>query len=272
MKRIRVFVLACSAVAGALGCYANAETPADQYRTITDAVQTERQYDAHLVLTNGHFPNLGDAVSKAFGVASIQLDYHDTYDNLDPPQNPYYPDWPDANTNLGVYQAYAKANHDVQHYPWVIFYVKHEHTNNVTTCPQGATIEPGFSNYSPANVKQTDPTLRYTFIFVNDIQVWEQSVCPPFATDQQLESEMIHIVAHEYGHQRAGLTDYLWTQSPPGNSGYHQGTVLQGRQDVMARPPSYSELWGHLDPVFDALKQDAAGYTIDCVSNLLTNR
>ena len=50
---------------------------------------------------------------------------------------------------------------------------------------------------------------------------------------------MIHLFTHEYGHQRAGLTD----NTPKYASLYHTGPLPPDRQDVMVRGASYAELW-----------------------------
>jgi len=86
--------------------------------------------------------------------------------------------------------------------------------------------------------------------------------------DQHLENEMIHLFTHEYGHQRAGLTD----NTPKYASLYHTGPLPPDRQDVMVRGASYAELWGHTDPVFDGWGDERSGDHSTCRGNLVTNR
>jgi hypothetical protein len=77
---------------------------------------------------------------------------------------------------------------------------------------------------------------------------------------------VIHVVAHEYGHQRAGLTDNVGAYT----SLYHTGPVPSGRQDVMTY--DLSEARGHTDVVFDSRGNESAGDNTTCRGNLLTNR
>ncbi len=254
-------VIACSSGYGSL--------PPDQTHVVTDSLQTESQFDAHQVISG--FYNLNDAVAGAFlRTASINIDYFDTNDNLPPPYDspyPYYPDWPpDSAKYTFVYQNYATTYHDVQNYRWVLFLVNHVATNRTDTC---ASIQVGTSNPFPAgpNTVPSDPAQRWAFVFAKDVQQFEQVGCPPFATDGQLENEMIHYVTHEFGHQRAGLTD--WTRT---DSTFHTGPLPQGHEDVMKRPASYGELWGKTDPVFDGWGNEIVGDHTTCRGNLVTNQ
>jgi len=212
--------------------------------------------------------NLEDAVAGAFlRTADINLDFHDTNDNLPAPsQSPNYPDWPDDFTYQSVYQNYANTYHDAATYPWVVFYVNHYASNPTTgPCP---SIQVGTTNPASPNVAEPDATRRSSFIFVTDIWLVEKTLCSPAATDQQFENEMIHLVTHEYGHQRAGLTNNSGTNGTL----YHTGSVPTGRQDVMVVGASYAELWGYADPVFDATGVETAGAHSTCRGNLLSNR
>jgi hypothetical protein len=254
-------------VAAALACTDAGATPSDQLQVVTDEVQTLAQPAAHQVLSA--LFNLTDDVAGAFlNTADINLDVHDTNDNLPDPSEspfPYYPDWPpDSDKYLPVYQNYAATYHDTVDYKWVVFYVNHLSGNTIDTC---ASIEAGTSSFGQPNTVSKFPSNRWSFIFVTDIQHREQVGCN-FATDEQLENEMIHLVAHEYGHQRAGLTD----NNDQYRGLYHTGPVPRDREDVMARPPHYSELWNHSDPVFDSFGFEQAGDHFTCRGNLVSNR
>lgn len=267
LRRSKLPVVTLLVVPAALGCIRVGPTAEDQLEIVTDAVQTSFQSDAYSVLSSVNFSNLQDAVARVFrNTASIGLEYHDTNHNLPAPsESPNYPDWPPRTEFFSVYQNYAAEHHDTQTYPWVLFYVQHYAPNSTTEC---AGYVAGISNPHPPNGVPTDPTERWAFVFVTDIVHMEQTLCIPHATAQQLENQMIHHVTHEYGHQRAGLTHNDTT-----NAGfYHNGSVPDGRQDVMAFPHSYSELWGYTDPVFDAFGSESVGDNLTCRGNLLTNR
>jgi hypothetical protein len=233
---------------------------------VTDTLQTSAQSAAYQALLP--LSGMQDAVAGAFmRTAAINLNYHDTNDNLPPPDSPVYPDWPDRMQYLSVYQGYARANHDTLHYPWVIFYVNHYHNTSTTLC---ADYLLGLSNPLPvANLVPSSRTQRWSFIFVTDIQLKEQTLCTPTATPQALENMVAHVVTHEYGHQRAGLTD---NDGSTNTSNYHTGRVPQYREDVMASPEHYAEMFGYLNPVLDANTFDFAGFHNTCKANLLTNQ
>ncbi len=253
-------------VSTAVGCADVSGTPVDQVQIVTDSVQTSSDFYVHNLLSNGNFSNLSDGVAGAFfHYASIKVEYHDTNDNLPPPYNsPNYPAWPDWNTSPTFYDDYARQNHDTLTYPWVVFYIDHMVANRTDSC---AGFRPGVSS-ALLNQPLTRRASRYSFILASDVQLQGQ-LCA--VSTQQQENVMIHVVTHEYGHQRAGLTDYFWQQPQPNNSQYHQGQVASDREDVMAYPESDYEILVHTDPVFDALVNDFSGNNTTCKGNLLTN-
>jgi hypothetical protein len=264
-------VLTILAVSAALACFDASATPADKIQIVTDAVQTAEQFDARSVLNVGNLgPNMQDAVAGAFfRTASIKMEYRDVNQNLPAPSRSPYPngDWPEFDIYPSVYDDYAATYHDTLNYPWVVFYVNHLHTNRTDSCGG-----PFFAGYSPmlTNRVFTNRAWRYSFIFVTDIQQRVQTMCGRSA--QELENLLNHVVAHEYGHQRAGLTHYLWQLNPPGNAAYHQGRLPQNREDVMAYPESAAEALAHPDPVLDAFGTELPGDNTTCRGNLLTNQ
>lgn len=267
LSRWRLTAAVILSLPAAVGCQDLSGAPPDQLPVVTNAVQEGAQLEAHQDMAGMY--SLEDAVAGAFlRTASINLGYHDINDNLPTPlESPNYPDWPDDFTYGWVYQDFTNTYHDATNYPWVIFYVNHYHSNSTNQC---VPILAGSSNPSPSpNVAQSDPTQRNSFIFVTDIKLREQTLCTnPAATDQQLETELIHVVTHEFGHQRAGLTD----DNSTNQSLYHNGFVPSNREDVMASPGSYTELWGHSDPVFDATGVESSGDHSTCRGNLITNQ
>ncbi len=269
MKCLRLIaplpVAALVAFVAGPGCSEANGAPPDQTPTVvTNAVQEGAQLEAHQDMAGMY--NLEDALAGAFlRTAAIYLAYHDINDNLPTPlESPNYPDWPDDFTYEFVYQDFANTYHDVTNYPWVIFYVNHYHSNPTDQC---AAIQVGSSNPGNPNIVPTDATQRWSFLYVTDIKLQQQTTCFS-ATFDQLENAMIHFVTHEFGHQRAGLTDNRDTN----HALYHNGNVPSGREDVMVSGGSYSELWGHTDPVFDATGIESAGDHSTCRGNLLTNQ
>ena len=264
----RLATMTILALPGGLACVQGTSTPPDNLEVVTDAVQTAAQLEARQDLAGMY--NLEDNVAGAFlRSANIDLAYHNTPDDLPAPdQSPNNPDWPDDFTYQSVYDNYANAHHDAANYPWVIFYVNHYHSNPTTgPCP---AIQVGSTLASP-NVAQSDPTRRWSFLFVTDIWLKEMILCspPPLTppTPEQFENEMIHWVTHEYGHQRAGLTNNSGT-----NTVYHSGSVPSNRQDAMVVGPTLAELWNHTDPVFDENGIESPGDHGTCRGNLLSNR
>lgn len=271
LRRSRLPVVTILAVPTALGCFEAGATPADQLQLVTDAVETASQFEARQVLLADNLGfNAQDAVTKAFRrTASINLAYTETNSNLPAPiGSPDYPHWPDYTVRLDIYQEYARLHHDSPTYPWVIFYVNHYVKNTATSCTESVHI--GASSFPGANVVPSDPEDRFTFIFVTDIRDFLQTLCA--VPVQELENAIAHYVTHEFGHQRAGLTEYYWQQSPPGNSQYHTGLVPRDRLDVMARPLLYSEAGKHPDPVFDSWGDEVEGNSSTCRGNLITKR
>jgi len=247
-------------------CSLQGETPPDQTpQVVTDAVQTSAQLEAYQALAGLY--NLQDMVAGAFlRTADIDLNYHDTNDNLPAPQgSPYYPDWPDARTFQTIYQDYAATYHDVQNYPWVIFYVNHFTNNSTTQC---AGMVTGFTNpYPVPNAVQSAAVNRWSFMFVTDVRQQIRTLCQ--YPEPGYENSLIHFVAHEYGHQRAGLTDNALGTN---RDLYHTGSVPQNREDVMTIPGSPAEYAGYQNPVFDSRFGETAGEHLSCRANLLTNQ
>jgi hypothetical protein len=270
-RGLRAWCVAILPILGVIGCSEGfGATPPDQTQIVTDTLQLSSQFDAHQLLTNGNFPNLGDAVPRAFfHTASIRFDAHDTNDNLPPPyDSPNYPDWPSPDSFPNVYQSYAETYHDTLNYSWVLFYVKHLARNRTDSC-KGFIA--GYSNPTPqSNVVPSARKNRFSFTWPNDVQLQVQTLCENSA--QAAENTLIHAVTHEYGHQRAGLTDYKWSQNPPVNAQYHQGPVPTGREDVMAFPETFPEYSAYVDPVFDAYGNELIGDHTTCRGNLLTNQ
>jgi len=245
-------------------CSLQGETPPDQTpQVVTDAVQTSAQLEAHQALAGLY--NLQDMVAGAFlTTADIDLDYHDTNDNLPAPPGPNG-DWPDARIFQTTYQDYATTYHDVQNYPWVIFYVNHFTNNSTTQC---AGMVTGFTNpYPVPNAVQSAPVNRWSFIFVTDVKLQIKTLCQN--PDPAYENGLIHFVTHEYGHQRAGLTD---NDGGTNTNLYHTGSVPRKREDVMAIPGSPAEFVGYQNPVFDSKSGETAGEHLSCRANLLSNQ
>src|SRR6266516_991882 len=254
-----------------LGCSLYGETPPDELPVLTNSVQVGSQSAANGILISMF--NLQDGVAGAFlRTANIKLDFHQTSTALDPTLSPNYPDWPDPDNlpdGLAFFQQFAAANHDAQHYPWVIFYVTHTVHNapEPTICAYGG----GFSYVPVDNNVTSDLSQRYSYLFVTDINNYEEHSyqdpnCAPPAAHTELENILIHDVVHEFGHERAGLTDN------DGSNSYHQGSVKTGRLDVMSG--EYDPEWRkHNDPVFDANGQeDEYGPITTCRGNLLRSR
>jgi hypothetical protein len=265
-------ILACDYVEGAQGVPPD---PPQQIPPVIDAVETASQSEARTVLIADNLGfSMHDVVAKTFlRTANIKLEYHETNPNLPAPiGSADYPHWPDVGTpgGLSVYQDYAKFHHDEQNYPWILFYVNHYAGTSTTSCTPYVL---GVANPRAGdNVVQPNPDDRWSFNFITDIQQQEQVLCKPGLVAQQLQNQVAHVVAHEYGHQRAGLTDFHVLQNPPGNGFYHTGPVPKDRQDVMASPMSYTELWNRTDPVFDGWGNESAGDHSTCRGNLITNR
>ncbi len=77
---------------------------------------------------------------------------------------------------------------------------------------------------------------------------------------------MNHTVTHEYGHQRAGLTDDEGADAAL----YHTGRLPTGRKDVMVGDEA--EYRGHRDAVFDSNGNEQKGDHTTCHGNLVTNQ
>lgn len=252
-------------IPAALGCAAYSETPPDELPIVTDAVETASQFAANQILMAGNLDfNLQDAVAKAFQrTAAIKLEYHQTNTSLPDPSGCFgCPDWPDPIQYVSFYQTYAANHHDETKYPWVVFYVNHTVANSTTEC--SAVIYNGLTNRAGDNAVATDPAQRYTFVFLTDIKRQAKDLCA--YSDQQFQNYMNHVVAHEYGHQRAGLTENVGTYT----NLYHRGRLPQGRSDVMGFNPA--DFRAHPDPVFDSFGDEIAGDHSTCRGNLLTNR
>ncbi len=267
MRRPHLFAML--AVAGSLGCDEGlGGTLPDQIPIVTDSVQTSAQYAAAQVLAP--MQNMEDGVAGVFQrTGDINLDFHDTNDNLPSPYNsqfaPYWP--PDSVKYVDTYQNYAATYHDTLNYRWAVFYVTHNVQNRTDSCDLRAVY--GLTNVPRAVVNQVQSSAahRWSFIFATDIQLQEDTLCTPHAPAQWLENLMTHLVAHEFGHQRAGLTD-----NTPNTAGlYHQGTVPKDRQDVMISPFGV-EWYLHPDPVFDAFTSVEGADNFTCKGNLLANQ
>ena len=191
---------------------------------------------------------------------------HENNNNLPPPYNsPNYPDWPDWQTSGSFYDDYALYNHDTLAYPWVIFFINHMVANRTDSC---VGYRGGYST-SFINRPRTSRVQRYSFVVASDVQLQGQ-LCAFTPVEQ--ENMLIHAVTHEYGHQRAGLTDWFWEKgADSSNYQYHQGPLPTNREDVMASPETEHELTQHPDAVFDGLEFDFSGDYATCKGNLLTN-
>jgi len=242
--------------------------PPDVLDLVTDEVETQSTFVDYTIL--GHLYRLEDAVAGAFQhTAAITLNFHDTNHDIDAstPYNASDPDWPDPNTQVGLtwYQNFSSNHHNTTDYPWFVVYAQHTVANPSTEC-RGGDIGYGIAfthtltntpNYVWPNAED-----RFSFVFLTDVQVYEQAYCvPPDHTpssDEQVENIVIHALAHEYGHQRAGLTHYPYDFNPPRSTTiYHQGSVPSGRHDVMEY--NDQEASEHGDPVFDATWNERVG-------------
>jgi len=268
LRKYRRHPLTILTVSPVIGCVElNAGTPADQLPIVTDAVETAEQFAANQVLIAGQLGfNVQDAVANAFAsYANIKLEYHNTNSVL--PDPPGGPDWPDPDLSPSVFQTYASNHRDTTTYRWVIFYVNHTVHNNTTSCGYGGA----YTNTAGTNAVWTHPTPRWTFVFLTDIQQHEQTLCSPNATDQQLQNVVTHAVAHEYGHQRAGLTEDYGADS----ISFHHGPVPRNRVDVMTpllTTQAVVEARGHADVVFDSYGNELKGDNSTCRGNLITNQ
>jgi hypothetical protein len=238
------------------------------------------------MLTN--LPRLEDAVAKAFRTtAAIDLNFTETTTALEPtnPNTSAYPDWPDPTGQQGLdwYQLFVVGHRDTGT-RWIIYYASHIVINTGTTCRVygGAftnTPHDANGNQIPNEVF-VNAAQRFTFVFLTDIQAFEQTYClnqnPPSdtpLTNEQWENYVIHGVTHEFGHQRAGLTHpHEVVNGQNYGTLYHQGGVPQGRADVMSY--NFSDWYNHGDPVFDqnGNEQPSPYSGPTCRANLLKAR
>jgi hypothetical protein len=107
---------------------------------------------------------------------------------------------------------------------------------------------PGFPNSIP-----TDARDRFTYVFVDRVeQLHNFSGCfrrPGSQQNYPKDNVYVHLITHEVGHQRAGLTH----ADDPANQNYHQGfdpPANSGRLDVMISnlySPNLDNSWGMFD-------------------------
>jgi hypothetical protein len=246
---------------------------------VVDTVQWASEPRPGSLLATGNFPILSDAVPATFlSFASIDFSWVHTSDTLPPPNSSNYvspntPDWPDPDLSGSVYYNYAAAFRDT-HYPYAIFYVNHFHgndTTNVTYCQPGLAVVLWGVSTGSATPNTVDPnrSRRFSFVFLSDMQALVLDTC--HKGQEAVEYALIHITTHEYGHQRAGLTDYDSVYSSQ-DVVYHQGLLPNGRDDVMKVPMSDAELYTYPFPVFDQYRADTACQHNTCKGNLKCNR
>lgn len=118
------------------------------------------------------------------------------------------------------------------------------------------------------NTISADPLQRATFLFVDRIDWTYNNSCYQAYTTQY-DNVFLHLLIHELGHQRAGLTH----PDEAGNNVYHQGNYpASPRVDVMWSNVATNDLRYYF-PVFDQY----SGATpvcngLTCASNLHCNR
>lgn len=272
-------------LAGAVGCSSDVSA-ADIFppptSTVYDKVQTAFEPRPSLLITSGNFPISDEAVRKTYhSFASIDLSFFDTNNDLPPPDSSPYlspnaPDWPDPSTFQGesVYLNYAAAFRDTL-YPYGVFFVNHYYANDTTSTNSACqnTMVRGLlwgATYAPTpNTVVSDRRQRISFVFVSDDQALVQNACAK--GQQAVEYALIHVVTHEYGHQRAGLTDKdsVYDQQ---DLIYHQGSVPSGRVEVMSEYMSNQEFLSNAYPVFDEYQADTTCQHNTCKGNLRCNR
>jgi len=149
--------------------------------------------------------------------------------------------WPVPDVPPRFYDAYASEYRNAQDFhAFGAFFVSHLESNG-SGCPPGLSITGGYSSTAGQNQVPAEERLRYTFIFAPDLQALAASC-------QYSERTLMYAVfTHELGHQRAGLTH---VEEFPN---YHNGTLPQGRVDIMHRVLSLDDITRYEFHFFDEL-------------------
>jgi hypothetical protein len=263
-------VLACLAVAStACGFGIQTGDPEPPLQTVTNEIETFAE--------SGELPSVIDfdlykaRINDAFGTAdAINFTWRVTRDNLSIAN---WPDLDDPETyegNLPFYRDYARLyrNSTDATSPFGVFFVTGPAFFEQLDCGKSYALGISTSGATNVNNVPADPKDRFTFIFVQRVEILHSFACylDPDGFSYPRDVVFTHLITHELGHQRAGLTHSNVYPS------FHKGSVPGRRVDVMSSILRRSE-FEYTVPVFDRFP-DFSPFcnTETCVNNLHCRR
>lgn len=212
-----------------------------------EATTMAERLDDAVASANDAFANAAAITFNAAFVSNAPVN-NQTWPNPDKTDPNYYGDnWPTW------YQQFIQNNRDASRAFGVYFVTAPPYSNAICTGKKFLGVTTPDSKYNP-NWSTGAPTagMRGSLIFVALVDAFAQS-CQGYQTPTiDKQTLLIHVLTHELGHQRAGLTHT--DEQPQFHSGQGFGPTTPPRWDVMhSNPAAVCCELKYKTPIFDRL-------------------
>lgn len=253
-----------------ISCFVSCQQPPPSDRVNLDLETNTLEYAGESyalgLIGQSRLDDLKQSVNEAFTQpAAITFEWHGTNLYLSPPSLPY----PSGQTAITAYIDYARINRDPA-YTFGIFFITGPVPQQGACDPKvlGVAINSPAGIAPPNEISNADNRYHATWIFVQDLENWTS-----FCTTKDRQNYLTHVVTHEMGHERAGLTH---TDAFLGSYHTGQGNIpTPPRWDVMYSDFSQSFFQTELDnriPIFDQVPGGPFLGHLTCQDNLAINR